>query len=414
MSYDGTMNGADDTRVVCVEKLVPGGDGLCREVPEGEAEPTGRGQVIFVPFVLAGEKLRVELREKKQGFARGEVIEILSPSAARVEAPCRYYGGCGGCNLQHMSYQEQLRQKLSIALDAFRRTGHLNLASLSIVPSAPFGYRNRVQFHRTKEGEIGFMAQESNQIVPIDHCLVAVPAVNRFLGRSEELSPGDASGAGARRFGLFAIGDGWVIEGDGRTIAVEILSRRFLVSADSFAQSNVSMLERLVSWVCSGISGDTAADLYGGAGLFSLFLRDRFTLVHLVEADRKAAALARVNLESGESQQAGRVEIHAERAESWLEHSGRRARLDAAVVDPPRQGLSSGVTRLLCARQIAQLVYVSCDPVTLARDASLLREGGYELVDCMLFDLYPQTSHIEAVARFVFGSGRGSPRGQSQ
>ncbi len=369
-----------------VEKIVAGGDGLCRSGADG--------RVIFVPFVLAGERVRATLRSRRSDFGRGEPAEIIEPSPERIKPPCPYFGRCGGCDLQQMNYAEQLRQKLVIVQDAFGRVGRIDLPSLSIVPSQPFAYRNRVQFHRNTSGEIGFMARASNDVVPIEKCLIAAPEINSFLA-----SYGHGGDPTTRRFSVLAYQGNCVVEGEEGTLPFKLLGKRFRLAAGSFAQSNLSMLEKLVPWVCDGLAGESAADLYGGVGLFSLFLRDRFRTVHLVESGRGAIRLARENLKAGGPEAEGRVEVHAARAEEWLSRDRRRAAMDAVVVDPPRQGLSSQARKLLSQCGAARIVYVSCDPVTLARDCAALTAADYLIDDCMLFDFYPQTAHIEAVVR---------------
>lgn len=391
------MGDVSDSKELQVEKIVAGGDGLCRM--------TAGGPVVFVPFVLPGEIVRADLREEKSGFARGELAEVIRPAPERTAPPCPYFGRCGGCDLQHMSYREQLRQKLEIFRDAFSRVGRMKLVSLSIVPCRPFAYRNRVQFHTTDSGDIGFMAHRSNDVVPVERCLIAVPEINDFLAlyRKGEKRPA----ASLRRFTVLGHRGDRLVEGEKNTLSFELLGKQFRLAAGSFAQSNFSMLRMLVRWVCDGLDGEAAADLYGGVGLFSLFLRDRFRTVHLVESDEGAVRLAMENLAGAGRHGAGRVEVHPARAEDWLSGAGRQVALDAVVVDPPRQGLSGRVRELLAARRIRRLVYVSCDPVTLARDCAALVAAGYHPGECVLFDFYPQTAHIEAVVRLSWQEGEG-------
>ncbi|HUX12486.1 MAG TPA: hypothetical protein VMW87_05630 [Spirochaetia bacterium] len=401
------MGANQEEREVYIEKLVPGGDGLGTSQPRTGSPPdtaVPRERIVFVPFVLQGERVRISVQERRNGYDRGELLEILSASPERVQPPCPLYGNCGGCNLQHMSYEEQLRQKIDIVIEAFRRTARIELPTVSIVPSPPFEYRNRVQFHRTASGTLGFMARRSNRVVEVNRCAIAVPAINRFIEVGEDTTHN------AGRFVVFAGDEDIAVEGDGKDVAVSVAGKTLHVAATSFAQSNTEMVRKLVPHVCGGLTGRTAADLYGGSGLFSTFLRETFGDVHLVEADRTAVRLARRNFERNHVVNEGRLHLHAQTVELWIRGSGRNIVFDSVIVDPPRQGLSGEVRRFLAAKRPSQLVYVSCDPVTLARDASYLTASGFALTECLLFDFYPQTSHIEAVVKFRVGpdSSRGS------
>ncbi len=395
-----TMTGNQNIREVYIEKIVPGGDGLGTSRPRETVFPDPdlpRERVVFVPFVLQGERVRIEVWERKNGFERGVLLDILDASPARVAPPCPFYGDCGGCNLQHMSYEEQLRQKINIVIETFRRATHVELPTVSIVPSRPFGYRNRVQFHRTTSGTLGFMARGSNRVVAVNQCAIADPAINRFLeiGASTPGKPG--------RFMVFAGDDAIAVEGDGKSVEVAVMGKVLEVAADSFAQSNTAMVRKLVPYVCSGLNGQTAADLYGGSGLFSIFLRENFRDVHLVEMDEAAVRLANQNIERNRGDNQGRVHVYSQSVERWIVGAGQNVVTDCVIVDPPRQGLSVEVRRFLTVKKPPQLIYISCDPVTLARDASDLLSSGFSLDECQLFDFYPQSAHIEAVAKFRRG-----------
>jgi 23S rRNA (uracil1939-C5)-methyltransferase len=365
-----------ETRVVAVvEKLVAGGQGLARL----------EGRVVFVPFAVPGERVLLEIRRQRKDFLQARILEILEPSPWRQEAPCGLYGVCGGCDLMHIRYEEQLRQKVLLAREALSRTGGFDRPRLAITPSEPYGYRSRVQLHRDKAGRLGFMRRETEAVVPVKHCPVCVPQINELLAQP------DAGPAGRTRFTVFAGRRCW-IEGQDRTGTVEILGQKIGFNPGSFFQSNLLLLPGLLEDVTADLSGRCVLDLYSGVGLFGAFLSRSFTRVISLERDEVALRLARRNI-PGEGHSFIRTDL-----DHWVARREIPPDLDAVVADPPRSGLSAPVREYLAAARVPSLVYVSCDIVTLARDLKLLREKGYQLTKMKLYDFNPQTSRLEAVA----------------
>lgn len=413
---------------ITIEKLVPGGDGLARH----------DGKVIFVPMTLPGEKVRVRIVDSKKDFARAEPVEILTPSPDRVTPPCPVFGRCGGCDWQHIGYEAQLREKVAMVEDALRRTGGLVFPGLAIEPGKPWRYRNRIQVHRGPSGEGGFLARTSHAVVPIKSCPVASEAFDPLFPR-----PGNPTGSGGnggnaddegRRYSAWthplpgaagdflisdepdATGPGIIVSrtGDGAIdrkpipeylgpraegtkgeIAVDILGKTIRFDLRCFFQSNLEMIEKLIPFALEGLEGEEALDLYCGVGLFGAFLKDRFKRVLAVEENRISLEYALRNIGDTHHFLRGRLE------DLLLEERGHLAgcRPDAIVVDPPRDGLEKTVREFLIAKKPAKLVYVSCNPVTLARDLKTLLASGFILDDLRLFDFYPQTAHVEAVAK---------------
>ncbi len=369
---------------VVIEKLVAGGDGL------GFMD----GKAVFVPGALPGERVRVESVESRADFSRAMLRQVLSASPHRREPPCPLAGTCGGCDWQHIEYAEQLAQKKSIVAEALRRTGGIRLEEAGVGPLAiehgiPLGYRARLQVHRGAGGALGFMAAASNTVVPVQSCPVATRDANRvFLSAPPE---------GADRFTVFGHGGAFAFEGspDGEEIRLEILGVPIAFSVRCFFQSNVEALEKLILFVKGALGGPAAgpaADLYCGVGVFGAFLASAFAGITAVESDRTAIAYAKRNVARG------RNKFFATDVETWTAERQARAPFSAAVVDPPRTGLSRKVREYLADRKPPALVYVSCNPVTLARDLAFLVSSGFALKDMRLFDFFPQTSHVETVA----------------
>ncbi len=362
-----------------ITRLVAGGDGL----------GFLNGKAVFVPGVLPGERVRIRVVHSRRDYDRAVLVEILEPSVHRVEPGCRYAGVCGGCDWLHIDYAEQLRLKVSIAVEALRRTGRIGREDLPIEPSAPWQARNRAQVHCGPRGGIGYMGARSIRVVPVDECPIVSPAMGRlFRG---ETPPPD----GLERFTVFADGETLAVEGrdDSRDLAVKVNGREIFFSVGCFFQSNVGVLQKLVPWALAGLQGETAADLYCGVGLFGAFVAEKFSRTFLVESRAMSISYARRNVTGGSP------EFYPMTVEQWITSGAARAPLDAVIVDPPRAGLSAEVRTWLTESTPRRLIYVSCNPVTLARDLAVLIAEGYVLDDVRLFDFYPQTSHVEAVAR---------------
>ncbi|HLU69401.1 MAG TPA: class I SAM-dependent RNA methyltransferase [Fibrobacteria bacterium] len=372
-----------------IDKLVPGGDGLARH----------EGRVVFVPGVLPGEDVTVEIVEAKKDFARARLREVVTTSPDRVAPPCALAGVCGGCDWLHIDPAAQARLKVELVRDSLRRMAGFDLPDLEIETGTPLGYRNRIQAHVNRAGQTGFLGRGGREFVRVAHCPVAHPALApvfaetaRPHGPDRFLAYGHTDAGGQARM---ARAD----EALDAEIVVRVLDRDIAFPVRGFFQSNLEMTRKLIPYVLDGLEGGArtvAFDLYSGVGLFGAFLKDRFERVVCIEFNRHALAYARRNVgESGLFFQEALEKVVTTPGGNPLDKVAPRA----AVVDPPREGLDKTVRAWLVARPIPQLVYVSCNPVTLARDLKELLAGPYELEDMRVFDFYPQTSHIEAVAK---------------
>ena len=368
-----------------IEKLVAGGQGMARH----------EGRVVFVSGVLPGEEVLAEIVKAKKDFAKAELSEILQPSPDRIAPPCPLAGTCGGCYWLHIAPEAQARIKVEVARDALRRIGGFDRPDLRIETGSPLGYRNRLQLHTDGSGAVGFLERRGHGLVPVKECPVAHPAFAPLFEKG-------CAPKSPERFHAFAGKDAqgkaqlWREDEQPQAeVRVKILDREMVFPVNGFFQSNLEMLERLIPYAIANLSGGTVLDLYAGVGLFGAFLRPHFRRVVCVEFNREALEFARRNVgidgtafipQPVEEMAESAVSLHAETP-------------DAILADPPREGLDVKVRAWLKARPVPKLVYVSCNPVTLARDLKDLLAGPYALEDLRLFDFYPQTSHIEAVAK---------------
>ncbi|HEX5736278.1 MAG TPA: class I SAM-dependent RNA methyltransferase [Blastocatellia bacterium] len=384
-----------DVVEVTTERLAFGGDAVARH----------EGLAVFVPFAAPGERLRIRITERKKNFARGAIEEILTPSPARRAPPCSYFGECGGCQLQHMTYDEQLKAKSSFVRDALARIGRIPWdREIEIRSAAEFGYRSRAQVKIENASDrlrIGFNHAASHSVCDIESCPVLSPALDRaFQSLRSSLASSDTSFEQPEEVEM-ALGQTGVslepaLEGFlGAPLSQRIGDMRYSFGASTFFQVNYLLLEDFVKEATADYSGHFAVDLYAGVGLFTLQLARSFDRVIGVESDSRAARFARQNIADNKLTN---VEFHNTRVESWLR--GLNSVPDLMLLDPPRAGAAQAVDEIAKLKP-ARIAYVSCDPATLARDLRKLVDARYRLSSVVAFDLFPQTYHVETVAKLT-------------
>lgn len=422
-----------------VERLAYGGDGIGR-LPDG--------RTAFVRGGCPGDVVEARLETEHARYAHVSIVEILEPSPERVTPPCPYFGECGGCQWQHISYEAQLAAKHSEVADSLRRIGHQDVpVAPCITTGKEYGYRNKIELAvQTTEGglAVGYTRAGTNEIVRVDSCLL-LPKKARALPKS--LAGSLRYLSGRSDLGLTRVGARvaahtkdleiaiWTIPAPfprkiaGETLAqatkatgvVRVLARddsaqrvikgvevlrgngawreRFLdndmlISAPSFFQVNTDAAEKLVTAALEALGADgtdRVLDLYSGAGTFTLPLSHIAGEVVAVEQSGTALADLRRNLERAQTW----AEVAPGDAERALTDLGG---FDLVLVDPPRSGMRPGAITALAATGARRIVYVSCDPSTLARDCANFAKSGYKLTGATPVDLFPQTFHVETLA----------------
>jgi 23S rRNA (uracil1939-C5)-methyltransferase len=381
------------------------------------------GRAVFVPYTLPGERVSVRLCEEKRAYVRGELVEVLSPSPVRIHPRCPHFGVCGGCHYQHMTYAAQLDAKAFILRDQLERNAGIESPFMQPIVSSshPFNYRNHVQFHLTPDGKIGYQKAHSNETFAIETCYLLEEALNPIwplldievlpdlervslrLGVGEDIllileSQGDLlPDFSVEELPISVVHLGpnerQVLAGSDH-IVMEILDRQFYISAGSFFQVNSFVAEAMVTFLLDQLSlrvDDTILDIYAGAGLFSAFLAPQVGRLVAIESSISACEDFAINLDEYNN-----VELYQATAEQVLAVLNLKPRI--ILVDPPRAGLDRQVLQAIMAMQPAVIVYISCDPSTLARDARRLTNGGYQLSSITPFDMFPQTYHVESVS----------------
>ncbi|MEO6593201.1 MAG: class I SAM-dependent RNA methyltransferase [Planctomycetota bacterium] len=419
-----TTPAAGEILEVTAERLGFGGFAIARH----------DGLAVFVPFAAPGDRLRVEVTEVEKKFVRARIVEILAPGPGRVTPRCQHFGECGGCQFQHVDYATQVAAKSEFVRDALTRTGGFDWPQPIVVHHAqPWGYRTRTQLKLLatsgersdgKQGrlsrkdrrakldadaasavgteaspaKLGFHSAFTHSVVDVQQCPVLAPELEQGLASVRAaiatLPPRDwpyqidaACGEG---------GASWAPELPGlRKDLVEhrVLGFRFLIEPECFFQGNRHLVEQLVAGAIGDERGELAFDLYAGVGLFSLPLSRRFARVTAVEDERRATTLGRVNVKTN-----GCDNVTYLRATTEQFLRDNKERPDLVLMDPPRLGAKPAI-KLLLKLQAKRIVYVSCDPQTLARDLRQLVDGGYELEQVEGYDMFPQTFHVEAIAR---------------
>lgn len=440
--------------LLTIEKLIYGGDGLARLPPDDR----GRGKAVFIPFVLAGEKIEARLTEEKAGFARARAEAVIEASPHRVPPRCPYFARCGGCHYQHASYEHQLEIKTDILRENFRRIAKLELQTeIEVHPSPPGNYRNRsrLQIRTQPEFAAGYFKLGGHEVLPVEQCPISSPLINRGIAALWQISRARRTPEGLREAEFFANADDtqllvelacapeapesslktWA-EGL-RTVLPEIVGIvafraakpreksasaaerlfgtdyltyqtqgfAYRVSAGSFFQTNRNLTDELVNIVTQEASGDLALDLYAGVGLFSTALTRNFRRVISVEPSHRALPDLQYNLPpNGEAVKATTeryLSQHSDKGHDAGRIVSGKQKPDLVVVDPPRRGLGESLARSLADVAAARLIYVSCDPATLARDLVPLFAAGYRVEQTHVIDLFPQTYHLESIVKLV-------------
>jgi 23S rRNA (uracil1939-C5)-methyltransferase len=380
---------------VRVEKLVYGGFGLAHH----------DGLVLFIPHAAPGDRLLVKPVQEKRGYVIAHIEDILEASPHRRTPVCPHYQDCGGCQLQHLTYEAQLEAKLGFIRESLGRIGGLEWTDeIPPICGQELHYRLRAQLKVGREGSetrLGYFRAESHDLCAIDSCPLLSERLNMAIPQLLQCTA-------ERLEGMKTID---LVEGDGGQIAshptldgfgsdnvqISVGDISYCIDGQAFFQVNRFLLEEMISAVVSGERGQRAVDLYCGAGFFTIPLARSFEHTIGVESNSHAIRLAANN--AGRNQLEG-VEFSRAPVEDWLKERGSlRGEVDLVVIDPPRQGLTRKIIRGLGSLCPNRITYVSCNPATLARDLRHLCTEGYTISSIGAIDLFPQTFHIETVAK---------------
>lgn len=412
---DGTESPTSEASSLIVRADAPvyGGYVMARE-----------GKIIFVRGAIPGELVHISVEERKKHYSIASVKGIVEESPDRRQARCRFFGVCGGCQLQFIEYRRQVSMKEEILLDAMKRIGDVTVALMPSITGEEFGYRQRGQFKVSREGKIGFYREGTREVVPVDECPVMAREINDTLQKLGSMNlrgvkevhiisgdtvalliKGNLDDAAAQE--LIDMGVSGIAFENGESIGKDYITMdldglRYSVTPWSFFQSHWSLNRAVVEAVKEGLSplnDRRILDLYAGAGNFSLPLALLAREVVGVEENPHAVEDGRRNLMLNGIRNCTFLHQPVERS---LE--GKKVpklfcgpHYDIIVLDPPRAGLTTGSVQKIMEMESERIAYVSCNPATLARDIKKMRER-YEIESVRMVDFFPNTYHIEALA----------------
>jgi 23S rRNA (uracil1939-C5)-methyltransferase len=346
-----------------IEDVAFGGKGVARDA----------GKAVFIPFTIDSERVSARVVREKKQFAEAELIQVLEPSAQRAAALCPYFGRCGGCSYQHISYSHQLELKARQVEQAMRRIAKMTEPPMRpIVPSpSPYGYRNRITVH-AQDNVVGFYRRDVHELMDIAQCPISMPEVNAALTQLRATRPRDGH-----------------------------YSLRAHSGPRVFAQTNDAVADAIAEFIASTLTGEEQLliDAFCGAGFFTKRLAPQFERLIGIDWDRFAIDAARKGAPPNETYVAGDVTVELGQA---LRSSDSPP--PALIVDPPATGLSSEMRRTILDSPPRTMIYVSCNPPTLARDLAEL-QARFSVVSITPFDMFPQTAEIEAVAHLTCSGG---------
>ena len=373
--------------IVKIQSIAFGGSGVGRS----------EGLVVFVPFTAPEDVVEIEIVERKKKFARGRLIRIIEPSRRRTLPLCRYYGICGGCSYQHIDYECQLEVKQQQVKEVFSRIGAITNPEVSKIIPSPliYGYRGKARLHKAKTDagiRLGFMDVSGGRLVDIERCEIMDETINDQIRET-------------RIKGWDSFDDSDVNLWSGHqglsedTVVRMVKGCEFLVPSSGFFQANLHLTGRMVEEVCRLIGEEkrnTVIDACCGSGLFSIFLAPYALRVIGVEINEKSVRYAR---ENAKRQQTENTEFICGDVENVLFDMARaNENMDLIIFDPPRTGLSGKTIAAVSKSKLREIVYISCDPATQARDVKKFYDHGYCLESLRPVDMFSQTEHIEAIA----------------
>jgi len=379
---------------VRVEKIVPRGLGMA----------FAENLTVFVPLSAPADEPKVRLVEIKKQTAFAEIVEIRQPGPNRISPPCPYFGRCGGCDFQQMSYAEQLASKVGIIRDCLHRIGKIDFDREIPIIASPndFEYRSRARWHLDREKKtIGYYARDSHDVIDIETCPILTRDLQSTLENLRDSINWESIWDEQAQIEA-ASGDGGRVSIFSRDMAEPTAELTFAVggdtyafSAETFFQANKLLVPDLIEAAVGNANGDAAFDLYCGVGLFTIPMARRFEKVVAVEGNTIATEYARKNVAANGLTN---VQIVDQGVRRFLTENQKK-RLDFILIDPPRSGTEKNTIPAIAALKPKEISYVSCEPSILARDLRTFIDAGYKMEKITALDLFPQTHHIETVVR---------------
>lgn len=370
----------------------------------GEAIGKYDGKIVFVPYAIPGETVKANIVKDEGDYYRAEIIDIIEPSFFRENPPCELFSKCGGCSFQHVSYSYQTKLKEIVVMEQLKRIGGFenpeDFTNLTIRADNPYNYRNRADFSINRDKLSGFKIRGTHKFIHVKYCYIMHEKINHILSLLQGKNPKRKTHNITIRYGVNT--GNYLIQPEIDTDELKtgqisytekLIGKEFKISAPSFFQVNSYQAEKLIQTVLGYISSEDKIiiDAYAGVGTFTVFLAQKAERVIAIEESRSAFKDAQINIKEFEN-----IKYLCEKTEETLFKNDING--DAIVLDPPRVGCMKEVLEAIVEKRIRKVIYVSCEPSTLARDLKYLKERGYKLIEVQPVDMFPQTYHIENVA----------------
>lgn len=370
----------------------------------GEGIGRHEGKVVFVPYSIPGEIVRVQITEDEGDYLRATISDIIEPSEFRVIPTCKLFGKCGGCSFQHIQYEYQTKLKEIVVIEQLKRIGSFENSDQIVKSTAkaenPFNYRNRADFSINKKNLLGFKMRATHKFIHVENCSIMHERINQILSILQGKTPKRKTHNITVRYGVNT--DEFLVQPEIDTEEIKtgqlyysekLLGKEFRISAPSFFQVNTFQATKLIQLVLNYLTPEdkTVIDAYAGVGTFTAFIAQKAEKVIAIEESRSSFRDAQINLKDFPN-----VNYLCMKTEEALYRDEIIA--DTIVLDPPRVGTTRDVLEGIIRKKIRKVIYVSCEPSTLARDLKYLSERGYTLLEVQPVDMFPQTYHIENVA----------------
>ena len=340
------------------------------------------GITTFVKDALIGEEVEIELVKEKKKYNEAKVIRIIKESDDRREVPCPYYELCGGCNIMHMNYGAQLEFKKEKVKNILSKYAGIEM-EIDIVSSSEYSYRNKITLHQ-KDGVLGYKKEKSNDIINIDNCLIAEENINEYLKSVKDYN--------VEELIIRTNGKEVISSKDNKPLIMNINNLKFKIDINSFFQVNSYICSKVFDFILESIEeANTALDLYSGVCTLGILASKKARKVYSIEMNKYSYENAKENLKLNNI---NNVVLMNEKLEEEIKKIDEE--VDLIISDLPRSGMDDFTINTILEKEPKQLIYMSCEPMTLARDLNILKKK-YDIKKVKAFDMFANTYHVENV-----------------
>ena len=360
--------------IVKIDNLAHDGRGITRV----------SGKVTFVKNALPNEIIDIKIIKEKKNYNEAETIKIIEPSKDRIKSLCPCYNECGGCEIMHMTYISQLNFKKDKVKNILKKYTGIELNPSIIASDKEFNYRNKITLHN-KNNRLGYMKQNTNEIVKIDSCPIAMESINKYLKEIKDIK--------TENFVIRTNEQGNIISSNkDKDLIIEINNFKFYIDINSFFQINNYICSKIFENLENNLEeNNVCLDLYSGVGTLSIIASKKMNTVYSIEVNNNSYKNAIKNIKLNNIDN---IKLMHGKVEDKIKEINEK--VDVIITDPPRNGMDNHTISTIRKLNPTRIIYISCNPITLARDLNKLKDT-YELKEITLFDMFPNTSHVESM-----------------